>query len=904
MKYPFVLVDGSSYLFRAYHALPPLTNSKGHPTGAIYGVINMLRKLVKEYKPKYIAVVMDAPGKNFRHELYEDYKANRTVMPDELRVQIEPLKKIITAMGLPLIILPGVEADDVIGTLAQHATHQKMDTLISTGDKDLAQLVNKHITLVNTMTDVILDEAGVVNKFGVKPAQIIDYLSLIGDTSDNIPGIPKVGPKTAEKWLKEYNDIKTLRKNADKITGKIGEVFREHQDILPLMQELVTIKLDLPLEIALDDLIQAEADTETLHELFHEMEFKRWLEELGKVESPASTPKPTAEKAPTPAKPAHYETVLTQEQFDHWMAKLEKASLFAVDTETTSLDFNEARMVGVSVAITTNEAAYFPFGHTYPGAPTQLPEQEILGRLKPILENPRYLKIGHNLKYDMNVLLNHGIELKGIAFDTMLESYVTNSTANLHNMDTLAEKLLGHKTITFADIAGKGAKQKTFDQIELEQAGPYSAEDAEVTLRLHHWQWPRLVKEKGLAYIFREIEMALLPVLAKMERTGVLIDAPELARQSSVLEKRIDELAKSIFEQAGQEFNIDSPKQLQVILFEKMKLPVLAKTPTGQASTAEGVLQELADDFELPKHIIEYRQLRKLKTTYTDSLPQQISAKTGRVHTSFQQAVTATGRLSSTEPNLQNIPIRTVEGRQIRRAFIAPPKHQIISADYSQIELRIMAHLANDQNLINAFAKGLDIHSATAAEVWGVAIDKVTSEQRRKAKAINFGLIYGMSSVGLAKQIDVSRHEAQEYIDIYFDRYPGVKKYMESARHVAVEQGYVETIFGRRLYLPEINSSNRSIRNAAERAAINAPMQGTAADIIKLAMIGVDKWLQETALPVRMILQVHDELVLEVPDELVEQVKQKLPEIMAQAAQLKVPLVANVGVGKNWEEAH
>lgn len=899
MEYPLILVDGSSYLFRAYHALPPLTNSAGHPTGATYGVVNMLRKLIREYKPKYIAVVMDAPGKNFRHALYEEYKANRTVMPDELRVQIDPLKKIIRAMGLPLISIDGVEADDVIGTLARIATEKRMRTLISTSDKDLAQLVNENVTLVNTMTDVILDEQGVVGKFGVTPAQIVDYLSLIGDTSDNIPGIPKVGPKTAEKWLKEYGSLQSIEQNAEKISGKVGESFREHMHTLPLMRNLVTVKLDVELNVKPEDLLAAQADNITLRDFFKEFEFKRWYEELSGIEEPIKTVEKIEQHIP-----AAHETVLTEKRWEEWLEKLQRTSLISFDTETTSLDITQAKIVGVSVAVSGQEAAYIPFGHTYEGVPQQLSEELVLGKLKPILENPSRLKIGHNLKYDKSVLSNHGINLEGIAFDTMLEAYVLNSTENRYDLSSLSEKILEHKGISFTDLAGKGAKQKTFDQIPLEEASVYACEDAELTLKIHHKLWPELAKEKGLVSVFREIEMPLLSVLSRMEQKGVLIDTQELARQSNILGERITLLAESIYKQAGEVFNIDSPKQLQAILYEKMKLPVLAKTPTGQASTAESVLQELAYDFELPHHIIEYRRLRKLKTTYTDSLPEQISSKTGRVHTCYQQTGTVTGRLSSTDPNLQNIPIRTTEGRQIRCAFIAPKDHILIAADYSQIELRIMAHLSEDPTLIAAFEKGLDIHAATASEVFGVTLEKVTADQRRHAKAINFGLIYGMSSVGLAKQIGTSREEAQQYMNIYFDRYPGVKKYMETTRRSAQQEGYVETLFGRRLYLPAITTGDRVLRMAAERAAINAPMQGTAADIIKRAMIAVDKWLRENPGSGSMIMQVHDELILEVPTDRVEETKAKLIELMDGAAKLRVPLEVNVGLGKNWDEAH
>ncbi len=897
-KKHFILVDGSSYLYRAFHALPPLTNSQGEPTGAIVGVLNMLRKLLSDYEPEYVAVVFDAPGGSFRNQIYDQYKANRPPMADDLRCQIQPLHDIIRAMGLPLLMIEGVEADDVIGTLASQATELGMDTLISTGDKDLAQLVNEHVTLINTMSDTISDRDGVVEKFGVTPEQIIDYLALVGDSSDNIPGVPKCGPKTAAKWLGEYGDLDNLVAHAEEIKGKIGENLRASLEQLPLARELTTIKLDVALEQGPRDLKPVSADSERLREFYGWLESKRLLESLEGEGGEA------AEVAEPPA--AEYETLLTQADFERWLKRLQDAELFAFDTETTSLDYMQAEVVGVSFAVQAGEAAYVPLAHVYPGAPQQLDRGWVLDQLKPLLEDPDRPKVGQNLKYDRSVLANHGIELRGIAFDTMLESYVLDSTATRHDMDSLAANYLGRKTIKFEEIAGKGAKQLTFDQIPLEQAAPYAAEDADVTLQLHQALWPRLEAEPALAALFRDIEMPLVPVLSAMERTGVRIDATMLARQSRELAERMHALEQQAYEVAGRPFNLGSPKQIGQIFFEELELPVIAKTPKGAPSTAEAVLQELADlGHELPALILEHRGLSKLKSTYTDKLPEMVNPRSGRVHTSYHQAVAATGRLSSSDPNLQNIPVRTEEGRRIRRAFIPEEGWRMVAADYSQIELRIMAHLSGDKTLLKAFHEGLDIHRATAAEVFaGGDLDAVTGEQRRSAKAINFGLIYGMSAFGLAKQLGVERSEAQTYIDLYFDRYPGVKAFMDATRADAHDKGYVETLFGRRLYLPEINSRNGQRRAAAERTAINAPMQGTASDIIKRAMLAVDGWIASERPAVRMIMQVHDELVFEVREDQVTSACETIRGHMEGAAALSIPLVVDVGVGDNWDEAH
>jgi len=896
-KPPFVLIDGSSYLFRAFHALPELTNSKGQQTGAIYGVINMLNKLVEEYKPEHIAVVFDAKGKTFRNDMYKEYKANRPPMPDELRSQIAPLHELVEALGYPIIIVPGVEADDVIGTYARQATEQQVDTLISTGDKDLAQLVNPHITLINTMSNVVMDEAGVLDKFDVPPGAIIDYLALMGDTSDNIPGVPKVGPKTAAKWLKQYETLDNLVAHADEIKGKVGESLRDNLEQLPLSRELTTIKCDVELEHTISDLAMRQPQSDKLEKIYTEMEFKSWLSNLS-AEGGEATGINTSAKIET-----HYETVLDKKAFNNWLSKLKKADAFAFDTETTSLDYMKARVVGVSFAVKTGAAAYVPFAHDYLDAPEQLSEQDVLGGLKPLLEDENKNKIGQNLKYDAHVLANHNINLRGIAEDSMLESYVLDSTKR-HGMDDLALRLLGHNTIHFEDIAGKGAKQLTFNQIDLELAGPYAAEDADITLQIHEQLKAALSQEPALKKVYQEIELPLLTVLLKIERNGVLVDVPMLENQSGQLAERMKELEQQAYEEAGETFNLASPKQLSTILFEKLEIPSKKKTKTGQYSTVEDVLQELAVDYPLPRLILEHRSVSKLKSTYTDKLPLQVNENTGRVHTSYNQTVAATGRLSSTDPNLQNIPVRSEEGRRIRQAFIAPVGYKLLAADYSQVELRIMAHLSEDENLLKAFADGIDVHRATAAEVFAVALDEVESEQRRAAKAINFGLIYGMSAFGLAKQLNIGRYEAQDYIDVYFSRYPGVKAYMDKTREQAHDRGYVETVFGRRLYLPEINSRNGQRRQYAERTAINAPMQGTAADIIKRAMIAVDSALASSKVDAKVVMQVHDELVVEVLEKDVEAVADLLRMEMEQAAVLKVPLVVDIGIGDNWDEAH
>ena len=903
-KSPFVLVDGSSYLFRAYHAMPDMSNSKREPTGTIYGVINMMRRLLKDYDPEYLAVVFDAKGKTFRNDMYKEYKANRPPMPDDLRDQIEPIHNIIKAMGLPLICVPGVEADDVIGTLSEQATALGIDTLISTGDKDMAQLVNKHVSLVNTMTDVDMNIEGVKEKFGVPPERIIDYLALIGDTADNVPGVPKVGPKTAVKWLGLYDSIDGVIKNAEEIKGKVGENLREFMDKLPLSRDLVTIKCDVELDENPKTLKRLEPNYAQLSELFGHYEFKTWLAEANAGTSPTGSVS-ASKKSTVNAKEieAKYETIFTDEDLDKWLKKLKKADCFSFDLETTSLAYMQAEIVGLSFSVKEGEAAYIPLGHDYLDAPKQLNRESVLEKFKPLLEDKNLCKLGQNLKYDMNVLGNYDIHMQGIQHDTMLASYVLDSTLR-HGMDDLAIRHLSYGTIHYEDVAGKGAKQITFNQVEVEVAAPYAAEDADITLRLHNVLWPQLEEIKSLENVYKDMELPLLPVLSRMERNGVLLDIKMLEKQSKQITKRLAELEQDIYKEAGQEFNIGSPKQLQVILFEKMELPVISKTPKGQPSTAESVLVELAHDYPLPKLILEYRSLSKLKSTYTDKLPLQVAESTGRVHTSYQQAVAATGRLSSTDPNLQNIPVRTEEGRRIRQAFIAAPGYKMVAADYSQIELRIMAHLSGDKGLLDAFSKGLDVHSATAAEVFGVSVDDVTKDQRRSAKAINFGLIYGMSAFGLAKQLDITRPEAQEYVDLYFKRYPGVKEYMEQTKEKAKEEGYVETVFGRRLYLHEINAKNGMRRQYAERTAINAPMQGTAADIIKRAMINLDKEIQNGAFDMRMIMQVHDELVFEIKESQVDDAIKLVKEKMEHAAELSVPLVVDVGIGINWDEAH
>jgi DNA polymerase-1 len=891
-----VLVDGSSYLYRAFHALPSLSNAQGEPTGALHGVLSMINKLVREAPAGLIAVVFDAPGKTFRDDLYADYKANRPPMPDELRAQVEPLIEAVRAMGLPLLRIEGVEADDVIGSLCRQAGDGDLNVLVSTGDKDMAQLVNDNVTLVNTMTDSLMDRAGVKRKFDVYPEQIIDYLALVGDSSDNIPGVPKVGPKTAAKWLNQYGSADAIIEHADDIRGKVGESLREHIEQLRLSRELATIRLDLELPVTLDDLQPGQADVEGLRELYGRFELRTLLRQLDDQ----------ADEPEVPAETVHgeYETVLDWASFDKWLGRIDGATLVALDTETTSLDYMVAEVVGLSLAVTPGEAAYIPVAHDYPGAPDQLDRSEVLEKLRPFLENPKAAKVGHHLKYDAHVLARHGINLAGMRFDSMLESYVLNSVATRHDMDSVARYYLGRETIHYEDVAGKGAKQLTFNQVDLETAAPYAAEDADITLQLHNRLISKLGEIAPLQKIYEEIEQPLVPVLLQMEEIGVLIDADMLRRQSRELAQKMASLEADAHALAGGPFNLGSPKQLQQILFEQLELPVIRKTPKGQPSTAEDVLAELALDYDLPRVIIDYRSVSKLKSTYTDKLPQQIAGSTGRVHTSYHQAVAATGRLSSTDPNLQNIPIRTPEGRRIRQAFIAPDNQVLMAADYSQIELRIMAHLSADTGLLAAFAKELDVHRATAAEVFEVDLDAVSVDQRRSAKAINFGLMYGMSAFGLGKQLGIPRGQAQEYVDLYFDRYPGVKKYMDETREQAREQGFVETVFGRRLYLPEINSRNGNRRQYAERSAINAPMQGTAADIIKRAMIAVYDWLENDPIDARMIMQVHDELVFEVAARQAEALSERIRDIMCNAAELSVPLKVDIGVGKNWDEAH
>ena len=895
--YQLVLIDGSSYLFRAYHALPQLVSSKGQPTGAVKGVISMVKKLMSDYPDSQIAVVFDAKGKTFRNEIFPDYKAHRPPMPDELRSQIAPIHEIIGLMGLPLLIVEGVEADDVIGTLAKQATEKQMDVLISTGDKDMAQLVSPHVTLINTMSNTFMDEAGVLEKFGVRSDQIIDYLALVGDTADNIPGVPKCGPKTAVKWLSQYESLQGVIDQAGDIGGKVGEYLRESIEFLPMSYELATIKTDVELTQSVDELRISDVASERLVEIFTDLEFKSWVLELGAGDDDPAEPS-------TSKVEIDYDIILTETDLDAWVKKLASADAFAFDTETTSLDYMLAELVGVSFCCEAGVAAYVPIAHDYEGAPEQLGLELVLNKLKPLLEDPARTVIGQNLKYDISVLARYDVPVRARIFDTMLESYVLNSVASRHNMDDLALKYLGETTVHFEDIAGKGAKQLTFNQIELDKAGPYAAEDADITFRLHETLYAKLSQDSSLISVFADIEMPLVKILSHVERTGVLLDEEQLDRQSTELEKRLADLQQEAFGLAGEEFNLGSPKQLQEIFFEKLGLPVIKKTPKGQPSTAEPVLQELALDYPLPRVIMDYRGLSKLKSTYTDQLPKQILAETGRAHTSYHQAVAATGRLSSTDPNLQNIPIRTAEGRRVRKAFVAPPGSKVLAADYSQIELRIMAHLSEDQGLITAFQAGRDIHRATAAEVFGATMEDVTDDQRRSAKAINFGLIYGMSAFGLSRQLNIPRGDAQQYIDLYFERYPGVKAYMDKTRALAAEQGYVETIFGRRLYLPEIKASNFQRRQAAERTAINAPMQGSAADIIKRAMISVDHWLAETDLDARMTMQVHDELVLEVAEACLVEVTEGIEQRMSAAAELLIPLVVETGTGDNWDQAH
>ncbi|KLU14863.1 MULTISPECIES: DNA polymerase I [Xenorhabdus] len=923
---PLILVDGSSYLYRAYHAFPPLTNSSGEPTGAMYGVLNMLRSLIMQYKPSHVAVVFDAKGKTFRDELFAEYKSHRPPMPDDLRLQIEPLHKMVNAMGLPILVVPGVEADDVIGTLALQAEKEGRSVLISTGDKDMAQLVTPNITLINTMTNTILGPEEVEGKYGIPPELIIDFLALMGDSSDNIPGVPGVGEKTALGLLQgiggldeiyaRLDDIATLGfRGAKTLAGKM----EQHKAMAYLSYQLATIKTDVELDRTCLDLSVIPPDADELLSLFSHYEFKRWISDVqngswlagnGKKPVAAGTKSKSVAAAPAAVKisPENYQTILERQSFDEWIEKLKQVPAFSFDTETDSLDTLTANLVGMSFAIAVGksdvEAAYLPLGHDYLDAPQQLELHEVLAALKPLLEDANLPKIGQNLKFDRGVLARYAIALNGIVFDTMLESYVLNSVAGRHDMDSLADRHLGYKTTTFEEIAGKGKKQLTFNQIPLEEAAKYAAEDADVTLRLHQVMYPQLENAPTLQKVFQKIEIPLVPVLSRMERTGVLINAQTLAEHSREITARLDELEKSAYELAGEEFNLASPKQLQVILFEKMNLPVLKKTPNGAPSTNEEVLEELAENDELPRVILEHRGLAKLKTTYTDKLPLMVHPLTNRVHTSYHQAVTATGRLSSRDPNLQNIPVRNDEGRRIRQAFVAPEGYRIMAADYSQIELRIMAHLSQDKGLLEAFAQGKDIHRATAAEVFGVPLEQVTSEQRRSAKAINFGLIYGMSAFGLSRQLGIPRGEAQRYMDLYFERYPGVLAYMERTRTQAAEQGFVETLEGRRLYLPDVKSSNAMRRKASEREAINAPMQGTAADIIKLAMIAVDNWIISEQPNVRMIMQVHDELVFEVHESELETAGQKIRELMEQSMQLDVPLNVDVGIGDNWDQAH
>ena len=895
MSKKIVLVDGSSYLYRAFHAMPNLANSQGDSTGAVYGIVNMLRRLMREQDTPHFVVVFDAPGKTFRDRLYSEYKANRPPMPDELRSQIDQVHAVIEAMGLPLLSIPDVEADDVIGTLAKAAPSAGMDAFIVSGDKDLAQLVGPGVVMCDSMKNVVYDEKGVEEKFGVPPDRIIDFLALVGDTSDNIPGVPKVGPKTASRWLMEYGSLDTLVANADSIKGKVGENLRGSLDQLALSRQLATIKCDVPLEKELEALVISPADDDISRQLYEELEFKTWLSELGGLNE-------SVEAEPTEA--TRYETVVDMSTLNKWVEKLTKAPYFAFDTETTSIDAMQARLVGVSFAVEAGEGAYVPVGHDYLDAPKQLSKEQVLDALRPLLEDPNRAKLGQNLKYDCTVLHNHGVMLNGIRFDTMLESYVLDSTGSRHDLDTLSLKYLGHKTIHYEDVAGKGKGQLSFNEVPVEVAAPYAAEDADITLRLHETLFPRLKKEDAQTELFDRIEMPLVPVLSKIERTGVRVDAQMLAAQSKELAERTQELEAKAHAEAGGVFNIASPKQIQEILFNRLGLPVISKTPKGQPSTAESVLAELAEQHELPKLILEHRGLSKLRSTYTEKLPRLINAYSGRVHTSYHQAAVATGRLSSSDPNLQNIPVRTAEGRRIREAFIPAAGYQLVAADYSQIELRIMAHLSTDNGLLSAFEKGEDVHRATAAEVFGVELDSVSKDQRRSAKAINFGLIYGMSAFGLGRQLGIDRGRAQDYINLYFERYPGVRTFMDATREQVREKKYVETVFGRRLYLPDISSSNHARRQGAERAAINAPMQGTAADLIKLAMLAVDNWLSTDASDSRIIMQVHDELVLEVPESDVSRVSGELSKLMSGVAELAVPLKVDAGIGNNWAEAH
>jgi DNA polymerase-1 len=922
-----LLVDGSSYLYRAFHALPPLTNSKGEPTGAVLGVLNMLNKLMKEESPARVAVIFDAPGRTFRDELFDQYKAHRAPMPDDLRAQVQPLLDAVAALGLPLLRIAGVEADDVIGTLAKQAAEAQYDVLISTGDKDMAQLVGPHIGLVNTMSNTRLDREGVKAKFDVFPEQIIDYLALVGDSSDNIPGVKGVGPKTAAKWLNQFQTLDSLIANAASITGKIGENLRSELPALELSRKLATIDTAVPLAVSAEGLTPGTPDLPRLRELYTRLELRlllRSLDAASEAMVPAPLPAPSGLAAAAasesvdaamaahgmpavtaaPARRREYETVTSQEALDTWLARLAAAPLISFDTETDSLDYLRARLVGLSFAVSAGEAAYVPLSHDYPGAPPQLECARVLAAQKPLLEDENKPKLGHHLKFDCHILANYGIALTGQRYDSMLESYVLNSVTTRHDMDSTVQKYLGIRTIHYEDVCGKGAKQITFNQVDVARATEYAAEDSDVTLQLHQALWPQLEAIPRLKDLYESIEQPLVAVLYRMERTGVLVDRELLKKQSAELAARMLELQSQAHIEAGGAFNVDSPKQLQEILFGKLGIPVIRKTPTGQPSTAEDVLEELAASYPLPKLILEYRGVAKLKSTYTDKLPEQINPQTGRIHTSYHQAVAATGRLSSSDPNLQNIPIRTPEGRRIRQAFVAPLGSSLVAADYSQIELRIMAHLSGDASLLKAFAEDRDVHQATAAEVFGIPLDTVTADQRRSAKAINFGLIYGMSAFGLARQLSTGRSEAQKYVDLYFERYPGVKRYMDETKQKARDHGFVETIFGRRLYLPEILSRNQALRQYAERSAINAPMQGTAADIIKRAMIEVDAWLRTSKVPARLIMQVHDELVLEVADAAVDTVVQQVRQHMVRAAELRVPLKVDVGIGRNWDEAH
>ncbi|KQZ68217.1 DNA polymerase I [Rhodanobacter sp. Root561] len=922
-----ILIDGSSYLYRAFHALPPLTNAHGEPTGALFGVVNMLRATLKA-KPEYLAFVSDAPGPTFRDALYDQYKANRPPMPDDLRAQVEPMLAIVGALGFPILRVGGVEADDVIGTLAMQAHELGIEVEVSTGDKDMAQLVGPHVTLVNTMSNTVMDSNGVMEKFGVRPDQIIDFLALTGDAIDNVPGVPKCGPKTAAKWLAEYDSLDGVIANADKIGGKIGESLREALPRLPLSRQLVTIKTDVPLEFGPAELAQRDADVAQLRELYTRYEFKAALKELdgqepgigdragGVPDGPRASgihaapgiDQATAASSPAApdaalSAPGDYELVTTRPQFDAWLERLRGAELIAFDTETTSIDAMRADIVGISLAVEPGKACYIPLGHDYPGAPKQLDREEVLAALKPVFEDPSRPKLGQHAKYDINILSHYGIAVQGLAHDSMLESYVWNATATRHDMDSLAKKYLGYETIKYEQVAGKGAKQISFSQVDLDTACRYAAEDADITLRLHHALWPKLESVPSLRDVYRDIEIPLVPVLAEMERRGVLIDGDELRRQSQQLGKRMLELQQQSYALAGREFNLDSPKQLQAVLFDELGLEAKLKTPTGQPSTNEEALEAIAEAHELPRLILDYRGLAKLRSTYTDKLSGIVNPRTGRVHTSYHQGSVATGRISSSDPNLQNIPVRTEEGRRIRQAFIAPPGWKVMAADYSQIELRIMAHLSGDEGLLRAFHSGGDVHRATAAEVFGVAPEEITTNQRRAAKAINFGLMYGMSAFGLARQLGVDRGEAGDYMGRYFSRYPGVRAFMDATREQAHRDGYVETIFGRRLYLENLNARNQGLRQGAERAAVNAPMQGSAADIIKRAMIAVATWLKDRD-DTHMLMQVHDELVFEVRNEAIEEVRAAVVERMSGAAALAVPLLVDVGVGANWDEAH